>query len=210
MKKNSSYYHLSVLLLLLTAPFFLANAQQERSVSPLPVVATSQLLSQPLPVFAYGITQLILMSAEGVQQGQFKGEPVATGQLNKIGVTALTIETNSPRDAATGQASGKATRRPIIINKLLGASSLQFYQALLKNEVLKTVSFEFYETSSGTPKLSYTIKLTNARVSNFKQAINSDSELKGLREEVQLVYQKMEITDASGFIISDDMVQNIP
>ena len=89
------------------------------------------------------------VSIEGEAQGKFKGEAA----FSKFGAGKITgvsffMETVSPRDVATGQASGKRQHKPIRFTKEWGAASPQIYQALVTNEVLKSVLFEFVRTDS--------------------------------------------------------------
>ena len=159
---------------------------------------------------AFGKVQLILMTVERQPQIFFKGE---TTTPNKIELKDFNFEVNTVRDAATGMATGRRTNLPIVINKIFGASSLQFYKALINNEALKTVTIEFYTTdAAGNNALVNTIKLINARVSGYKQNITSDQSgvtaPKGLLDEIKLVFQSIEFNDASGFFVTDSQTIN--
>ncbi len=159
---------------------------------------------------AFGKVQLILMTVERQPQIFFKGE---TTTPNKIELKDFNFEVNTARDAATGMATGRRTNLPIVVNKIFGASSLQFYKALINNEALKTVTIEFYTTdAAGNNALVNTIKLINARVSGYKQNITSDQSgvtaPKGLLDEIKLVFQSIEFNDASGFFVTDSQTIN--
>jgi type VI secretion system secreted protein Hcp len=77
------------------------------------------------------------MTVTGKKQGLFKGEDGATakGAQNLIIVIAYQYELTSPRDPATGQATGKRHHHPVIITHEMGGSSPQFLTADSNNEV---------------------------------------------------------------------------
>jgi type VI secretion system secreted protein Hcp len=76
------------------------------------------------------------MTIEGTRQGVFPG---AKG--GAIAGLRFSYAAMSPRDAASGQASGKRQHSPIVVTKMVGAASPQIFQALTTNEVLKSVVF---------------------------------------------------------------------
>ncbi|HEY2407214.1 MAG TPA: type VI secretion system tube protein TssD [Polyangiaceae bacterium] len=105
------------------------------------------------------------VSIEGTKQGKFKGESPRESWKDKIPGLSYSHQIQSPRDIATGQASGKRQHGPITITKEWGASTPQSFQALVTNEVLKTVFFEFiHTTADGAEEVYQTVKLTNATV----------------------------------------------
>ena len=110
---------------------------------------------------------------EGTKQGKFKGESPREAHKEKIAILGFNYEITSPRDIASGQASGKRQHKPITFIKEWGASSPQIFQALTTNEVLKKVSMEFFRTTAdGMEEVYHTIVLTNATVSNIKYGTN--------------------------------------
>jgi type VI secretion system secreted protein Hcp len=110
----------------------------------------------------------------------------------------------SPRDIATGQASGKRQHNPIAIVKEWGASSPQLFQACATNEVLKTVSLEFIKTdAAGKEAVYHTIKLTNATISKIEQyteevAKHEESADTHELEKVSFTFQKIEMENKIG------------
>ncbi len=162
--------------------------------------------------FVYG--QRMYVTVEGMKQGTFKGESSVDKLKNKIELTGYEMEIISPRDAATGMASGRRVRQPITIHKLYGAASIQFYQAISTNEQLKSVTIEFYKTNpDGTEKLDYSIKLTNASISSFKQSSGTASVLpagspRGLIDEIKFSYQSIELSNPSAGITATDNWNN--
>ncbi len=137
------------------------------------------------------------VSIEGAKQGKFKGESIREAWKEKIPAIGFEYEVKSPRDAASGLATGKRQHQPVTIVKQWGASSPQIFQALVTNELLKTVLFEFVRTNSnGEEQVFYTIKLTNATIVSFHPHINqqnSNSNDIPETEEVSFTFQKIEL-----------------
>jgi type VI secretion system secreted protein Hcp len=108
---------------------------------------------------------------KGNKQKQFKGESIKASRKDKwIAVLSFGMEIVSPRDAASGQASGKRQWKPIRIVKEWGAATPQILSALATNETLDEVNFEFLKVNpSGQEYVYQTIKLTNATISACKQ-----------------------------------------
>jgi hypothetical protein len=73
----------------------------------------------------------------------FRGSSSEGRSWSDIGVLGFQIEVTSPRDVATGLASGKRQYKPVQVVKSLDKSSPKLFQALTTNEVLTSVSFLF-------------------------------------------------------------------
>jgi type VI secretion system secreted protein Hcp len=141
------------------------------------------------PEFAVAVT--------GQLQGKFKSETTRKGFEEKFVGLFFEYEVKSPRDLATGQATGKRVHNPIRIKKAWGPASLQFIAALTKNELL-TVVMDFFATDpSGIAVLDHTIKLTNASVASYKSSADVATPTPQT-DTIELVYQQIEITDHRG------------
>ena len=141
----------------------------------------------------------------GRKQGKFKPDgAVAAGKIKGL---AFHYEVASPRDAASGQASGKRQHSPVSFVKTWGAASPQLFQAAVTNEVLDSVLFEFVETTpEGKEAVFQTLKLTNAFVASIKQDVKSapgGHELQDL-EEVAIVFQSIEMENLNGKTVAVD------
>jgi type VI secretion system secreted protein Hcp len=79
------------------------------------------------------------VTIKGKKQGQFKVEILRELLMFKIPALRFLYELKAPRDAATGQASGKRQHSPITMTKEWGPASPQIFQALVMNEVLESV-----------------------------------------------------------------------
>ena len=76
--------------------------------------------------------QEFAVQVTGQIQGQFKGESTRKGFENKFMGLSFDQEVVSPRDTATGQATGKRTFKPIRIKKAWGPASLQLYACIVQ------------------------------------------------------------------------------
>jgi type VI secretion system secreted protein Hcp len=122
---------------------------------------------------------------DGQQQGQF--DP------NGIPVTGVSHEVQTPIDASSGQPLGRRVHKPLTITKELDKSTPMLIQALVTNELLRTVQL----TVQVNGQDAYIIQLTNAIV--------SDDSLHGSTETVSFTYQKITWTwIATGTSVQDD------
>lgn len=150
----------------------------------------------------------IFYSVKGIKQGPFNAETTQKGREGTAPVRMFQYGIVSPRDAATGQATGKRQHKSVVITKLWGASSPQLFQALVSNELLSEVIIDFYETSPRLiPKLGHSIKLTNASVVEISYR-TEETRLRQV-ETVSFNFQKIEYMDgARNVTAADDW--NIP
>jgi len=145
----------------------------------------------------------------GTKQGQFKGESIREKHSSKLSGLSYNHTIQSPRDVATGQASGKRQHGPIQITKEWGASTPQILQALVSNEVLKEVLFEFVQTTpDGMEQVYYTVKLTNATISAVQYTTGGGESAESAKtsaaydthelEKVSFTYQRIEVDHKAG------------
>src|SRR5881394_513131 len=89
------------------------------------------------------------ISVKGKKQGQFKSEATTAEKRRDkwMPVISFSFGLQSPRDIATGQASGKRHYDPICFVKEAGPATPQFLSAATTNEVLGEVIFEFSKTN---------------------------------------------------------------
>ena len=109
------------------------------------------------------------IAVKGAKQGQLKGEGSAAARRDKwMAVLAFTMGVTSPRDPASGQATGKRQYQPVTIVKAWGAASPQGLSACATNEVLTEVDLEFTRQSPTGQEVVYqTVRLTNASLSQI-------------------------------------------
>jgi type VI secretion system secreted protein Hcp len=148
------------------------------------------------------------VSIEGTKQGKFKGESARKEHKDKLVGIRFNYQIKSPRDAASGQATGKRQHHPVTITKEWGAATPQLFQALVTNEVLKTVQLEFVQpTATGKNQVYHTIKLINAVVSDIKQysgeATDPSADIREL-EDISFTFERIELENIPGKAIATD------
>jgi type VI secretion system secreted protein Hcp len=145
------------------------------------------------------------MKIDGVKQGPFKGEVKRSGGTQWISIVAIEHGIESPRDAATGQASGKRQHKPIKITKETDASSPQLARAAAGRETLREVVIEFVRTGpKGGEQVYQTITLTNALLTSVQRAQGRASKEPRPHEELTFTYQKIEVKNSNGKVSAGD------
>lgn len=143
------------------------------------------------------------MAIRGAKQGQFKGQSMARGQEKWIPCSQFLLLLNAPRDASSGQATGRRQWAPIVVTKEWGAASPQILSAASTNEVLPLVEFEFLRSNpQGMESVFETVTLTNATISAFKQYVGfpdaGEPPNPHPLEDVSFTFQKIEVTNSEG------------
>ena len=120
-------------------------------------------------------------SSPNAIQGSFTATGITgDGPNGTILLNGVTHGIVSPRDAASGQATGKRQHKPFVITKQLDKSSPLFLQKIITNGSIPAVTFSFTRGSSTTPYM--TVKLTNAQVTSRAR--------RGEIEEIQFTYRR--------------------
>lgn len=151
---------------------------------------------------------------KGQKQGDIKGSVTQKGREGHIAVIAVSHGIASPRDAASGQATGKRMHKPLVITKEIDRSSPLLMNALVNNENVTAFSLEFYHPSiggsvgGGAEKVFYKIELTNARVSAIETMMDNNTHPDLVKyapyETVAFTYQKITWTYVDGGITATD------
>ena len=155
------------------------------------------------------------LSIKGQKQGNFVGGILQRGREGKIGVIAVDHDITSPRDARSGQSSGRRMHKPLKVTLELDRATPLIYNALSTNENLPEVTLDFWgpslkaSTGVGVEVQHYSIKLTNATISDvhFVMPNIRIAENARLTEmiEVSFTYQKIEwIWKDGGIMATDD------
>ena len=127
-------------------------------------------------------------------------------------VIAANHEVLSPRDAASGLANGRRMHKPFVITKEIDKSTPLLYNALVNNENITEWELQFWTSNSGkgagSEKQYYTVKLTNACISDisFHMLNNKNPDLVRYAEyeEISFTYQKISWTWVDGKIMAED------
>jgi type VI secretion system secreted protein Hcp len=154
------------------------------------------------------------LKLKGQKQGDIKSGVKLKGREGQIVVIAVSHEIVSPRDAASGQATGKRMHKPLVITKEIDRSSPLLINALVNNENLTTFSLEFYQpgtaagAGAGLEKVFYRIELTNARIVDIQTIMENNTHPDLVKyqpyETVAFVYQKITWTYVDGGITATD------
>ncbi len=130
----------------------------------------------------------------GLKQGNIAGDANASGHEHWIAGTGFEYEVVSPRDVATGLPSGKRRHGPVILTAPWSPASPLLFQALVTNETLTSVVFEFPAVrSDGVPVIAERITLTDATVSDFRHALDT-LEGSGV-DRISFTFRKIAIDD---------------
>lgn len=146
---------------------------------------------------------------EGSRQGVFKGETAREKHKGKIPGISFHYNVTSPRDVASGQASGRHRHGPVTMLKRWGPATPQLFQALVTNETLTSVVFEFLKTGpDGEERIYHVVRLTNASVSEIDQFTadetpDPDQDAPEL-ERISFTFQRIEIENTAGKTIATD------
>ena len=157
------------------------------------------------------MAQSISVSFEGTRQGKFKGESLRKGMEDKSDVIGYVSEVNSPRDLATGMATGRRSYLPVVILKASGAASPQILQACATNEVIKKIVIDFYKRDMNGQDINYyTVTLENASFSGFKQFVGPldnerfNPEDRTLYDEIRITFQRITVEEKTGKTMASD------
>jgi type VI secretion system secreted protein Hcp len=137
----------------------------------------------------------------GSKTGTVQGSVTQKGREGKIAVTAVDHSILSPRDAATGLASGKRQHQPLTISKEVDRSSPLLHQMQANNEVAKKWELQFWRPSSttGQEQQIFTIRLTNAAIASVHE--------QSLSEDVAFAYEQIEWIWVEGGISAMDSMR---
>lgn len=159
------------------------------------------------------------LKLKGKQMGDIKGSVVQKGREGMIAVHSFHHHITSPRDSASGQATGKRQHGPFTIIKEIDKSTPLLHKAHATNE-----SFKTWEMKCFAPKTSaaagggqevnhFNIVLTDATITSMlsimeNNLVTEDSKLP-LMEEVSFVYSKIEWTWVDGGITAEDSWETV-
>lgn len=143
------------------------------------------------------------LKLKGQKQGIIKGSAVQKGKEGKIIVIAVSHEVTSPRDAASGQATGRRIHKPFVITKEIDKSTPLLYNALISNENITEFTLDFYTDKKigtaigvGVETQHYSVRLTNAKIADIKFFMLNNKNPEFVKfaeyEEVAFVYEKIE------------------
>ena len=149
------------------------------------------------------------VAINGAKQGLFHGESAQKGHERQIPGLKYDYSATLPTsNQGGGGGTGKLRHTPVVFEKEWGAATTQIYQALVTNERLKSVTFEFFSADpEGLERPAFRVTLTNALVVSIHQHVGDtrhDSTLDTRRyEDVSLSFQTIMIEDETSSVRAD-------
>jgi type VI secretion system secreted protein Hcp len=150
------------------------------------------------------------LTLKGQKSGLIKGAVTAKGHEGTIAILDYSYEVVSPRDPASGLATGKRQHTPLVIRKEVDSATPMILNMLTQNENITDAKFEFFETSpTGVETPALVVELTNGSISDFQQAYGAvpGDAANVVRdvETIKFTFQKITFTDPkSNTSTSDD------
>jgi type VI secretion system secreted protein Hcp len=154
------------------------------------------------------------LKVKGASQGDIKGSVTQKGREHQIAVHSYHHHILSPRDAASGQASGKRQHGAFTIVKETDKSTPLLHKALSTNEKFKTWELRCFtpksasSTGSGQETNHFTIVLTDAvltgMLSIMENNLMPENTKLPLMEEVSFTYSKISWMWEDGGITHED------
>jgi type VI secretion system secreted protein Hcp len=150
-----------------------------------------------------------IFEIEGNKQGAIKGGVTQKGREGWIEILGMSHEIISPRDAASGLATGKRQHKPLNFTAEIDKAYPLLCNSLVSNETINKAEFRFFQPDkSGKERHFYTIKLTNATVAGIRKEMLNNRYPENMqhreRYHCQLTYQKIEETIVDGGITYAD------
>jgi type VI secretion system secreted protein Hcp len=144
----------------------------------------------------------IFMTLTGQKSGNVRGGVTQKGRENSILVAAFDDEIVSPRDPASGLATGQRQHKPLKVTIEIDQSAPILYQMLATNENITNLELKFWRPSAvGVDAQFYTVKLTNASIADI-HATTDASHTTML--DVSFTYQKIQWTWVEGGVTAVD------
>jgi len=151
----------------------------------------------------------VFMAITGQGDAPLLGEVTQAGREGWHKLQAYSHEIVSPRDAASGQATGKRQHKPFRIVKLINKGSPPLLTALVKNEKLPAVEVSVWTPGqSGQEVKVLTYKRTDAFVASIRPWMPNKNDPSTQNyppaEEISFTYQKIEVIFHNGNIVAED------
>ncbi|MBI2394787.1 MAG: type VI secretion system tube protein Hcp [Deltaproteobacteria bacterium] len=121
-------------------------------------------------------------------QGLLPGDVGGAGRGEKIPGISFHYNVKSPRDVASGQATGKRAHGTIVLTKKAGLATPLLLEALRTNELLERVEFEFIQKTPAGEGRIRTVTLIGATVGAL-EPVTGDPEV----EDVSFDFDVVEI-----------------
>jgi type VI secretion system secreted protein Hcp len=131
------------------------------------------------------------VNVEG-RQGPFPVDEAGSAGISAVGVD-YQVTVPVAIGGGGGGATGKAQHKPVVIRKLPGASSLFFYEALVRGEHLPRVTITAKKKGKGGKQQDYLIVTMEEVIVTSYNTSGSDDD-KPAVETITLVFEKIQLT----------------
>jgi type VI secretion system Hcp family effector len=126
------------------------------------------------------------------RQGPFPVDEAGSAGISAVGVD-YQVTVPVAIGGGGGGATGKAQHKPVVIRKLPGASSLFFYEALVRGEHLPRVTITAKKKGKGGKQQDYLIVTMEEVIVTSYNTSGSDDD-KPAVETITLVFEKIQLT----------------
>lgn len=170
--------------------------------------AASQPIKNPMPVaektgIASGArAAAYALKVKAKKLGEIKGDCPWKAAQDQIQIYSWEYSVVSPRDPASGQATGKRMHNPVeVVGKLSKAAPLLF-NALVTNDSCECLLTCFTQKQGSSLTVFYTVELKNANISKMEHFTH---ELDGtLMYRIAFTYETIVLTWKDGNITAED------
>jgi type VI secretion system secreted protein Hcp len=157
-----------------------------------------------------------MYNIKGKKQNDIKGSITQKGREGWIEIIAANHQIVSPRDPASGLATGKRMHKPYTVTAPYDKALPLLYSALVNNETIVQVEFVFFSptklgergSGQGVEEATYKVRLENAHLSDiqFRMPNNKNPDLMKYENYVEysFTYQKIIGTWVNGGITWED------
>ena len=146
----------------------------------------------------------ISLNVTGTKQGEFKGGSKKTDRANAFDIWDTNYQVVSPRDVATGQATGRRQHHPLVVYTEVEKGGVpMLFTALITNESLSKCLLKYWRSDSKSSKqvVYYTIELNNAVVSELEVFCDEDGRPNA---KIAFTFDKITMTWVDGNITGTD------
>lgn len=138
------------------------------------------------------------------KQGDLPGDSRSRGHEGWLVGTGFDYELTLPRDAATGQATGKRRHSPVTLALPWGAASPLLFTAATTNEQLPKIVFEFPAVNQdGSEFVAQRVTLTDALVSGYHHSADVKGEPTEI-DRISFTFGQITIEDLGAKTIARD------
>lgn len=125
------------------------------------------------------------------------GDNIRVAYLDKTEILSFEMGASAP--TSSGMVTGKRAYEPITIKSRTGyPAALPLFEAFVKNQDVAVTIEAYTTTANGTEDINYSIKLTNAHISAFKQVYDEVTlntggpAIKKDYDEIKIIFKKIE------------------